>query len=220
MTIGQAWSEERLRLLELPADRFPAHDRVVVSVGKQPYVRFDKNDYTVPHDHVRRSLVVLATTENVRIVDGTEVIAEHPRSFDKGAQVEDPEHLAALVEYKRNAREQRGMDRLHHAVPSSRALLEGAAARGHNLGSAVAALLRLVDTWGAEAVQTATVEAVAADALHVAAVRQILDQRQQDAELPPPLAVELPDDPRVRDLVVKPHDLSTYDGLGGGDEAE
>lgn len=218
MTIGQAWEEERLKLLELPGDRFPAHDRVEVRVGKQPYVRFDKNDYTVPHDRVRRSLVVLATTERVRIVDGSEVVAEHPRSFDKGAQIEDPEHLAALVEFKRNAREQRGMDRLHHAVPSSRVLLEGAARRGHNLGSAVAALLRLLDTWGAEAVESAVAEAISSDALHVAAVRQILDRRQQQAEQPPPLAVDLPDDPRVRDLVVKPHELSAYDGLGGGND--
>ena len=33
----------------------------------------------------------------------------------------------------------------------------------------------------------------------------------------PPLAVVLPDDPKVRDLHVVPHDLSTYDDLGGGD---
>ena len=30
------------------------------SVGKTPYVRFDLNDYSVPHTHVRRMLTVLA----------------------------------------------------------------------------------------------------------------------------------------------------------------
>ena len=59
---------------------------------------------------------------------------------------------------KREARAGRGLDRLKHAVPSSGTLLEGAARRGHNLGSAVAGLLRLVDTWTAAEVESAVVE--------------------------------------------------------------
>ena len=213
LTVREAWNEERGDLLELPPDRFPAHDRVEVKVRKQPYARFDRNDYTVPHDRVRRTLTVLATPSQIRIVDGDEVVAEHERSFDKGAQIEDPAHLAALREQKREARAQRGMDRLYHAVPATQELLAGAALRGHNLGSAVAGLLRLLDTWGADALRFGVDEALAADALHVAAVRQVLERRQQEAGEPPPLPVELPDDPRVRGLHVEPHSLSTYDEL-------
>lgn len=218
MTVAQAWEEERLKLLALPPDRFPADDRVEVKVGKQPYVRFDRNDYSVPHDRMRRTLTVLATQERIRIVEGADIVAEHPRSFDKGAQVEDPAHLEALATFKARAREQRGMDRLHYAVPSSRGLLEGAASRGHNLGSAVVALLRLVETWGAEAVEEAVVDAIDADALHVAAVRQVLERRSQEAGTPPPIALNLPDDPRVRELHVQPHDLANYDDLREGDD--
>lgn len=220
LTVGEALDEERPKLLELPDDTYPCHDRVEVKVGKQPYVRFDRNDYSVPHDRVRRVLTVLATPEVVRVVDGDEVVAEHIRSFDKRGQIEKPAHVEALRQAKRNGREQRGMDRLHHAVPASAELLEGAARRGHNLGSAVAGLLRLLDRWGAEAVQAAVVEAIAADALHVAAVRQVLERHHQEAGTPPPIAVQLPDDPRVRGLHVTPHELSTYDDLNHGDDDE
>ena len=216
LTVAQAWTEERDELRPLPDDHFPAEDRLEVRCGKQPYVRFDLNDYSVPHDRVQRTLTVRATPTVVRILDGDEVIARHVRSFDKQAQVEAPEHLHALAEAKRNAREQRGLDRLHHAVPSASALLQGAAKRGHNLGSAVAGLLRLLDTWGPEAVEGAVLECIEADALHVAAVRQVLDRRRQEAALPPPSRVALPDDPRVRDLTVVPHALDAYD-LGGPD---
>jgi hypothetical protein len=41
----------------------------------------------------------------------------------------------------------------------------------------------------------------------------VLDRRRQERGLPPPLAVALPDDPRVRDLVVVPHALSRYDAI-------
>lgn len=220
LSVVDAWAEERIKLLPLPDDDYPAHDRVEVKVGKQPYVRFDRNDYSVPHDRIRRTLTVLATPESVRVADGGDIVAEHARSFDKGAQIEDPAHLEALVAFKREAREQRGMDRLHHAVPSSRLLLEGAARRGHNLGSAVAGLLRLLNTWGSDALEVAVVEALDADALHVAAVRQGLERRRQEAGTPPPIPVELPDDPRVRDLHVQPHNLATYDNLTGGVEDE
>ena len=41
-----------------------------VKAGKTPYVRFDLNDYSIPHTHVRRPLTVLADPHEVRIVDG------------------------------------------------------------------------------------------------------------------------------------------------------
>lgn len=211
MTVMDAWREERSKLLSLPSDRFPTEERVQVKVRKQPYVRFDRNDYSVPHDRVRRTLTVLASPDRVRILEGQEVVAQHARSFDRGAQVEDPRHIEALVAAKREGRAQRGMDRLHHAVPQAEHLLEGAARRGHNLGSAVAGLLRLLDSWGAEALQVAVAEAIEADALHVAAVRQVLERRRQEAGDPPPMPVALPDDPRIRDMHVKPHALASYD---------
>ena len=41
----------------------------------------------------------------------------------------------------------------------------------------------------------------------------MLDQRAGARKAPPPVAVVLPDDPRVRDLRVTPHALSHYDAL-------
>jgi hypothetical protein len=45
---------------------------------------FDLNDYSVPHTKVRRVLTVLADPREVRIVDGAEILACHPRSYDRG----------------------------------------------------------------------------------------------------------------------------------------
>ena len=48
-TIREAFDEERPRMIELPADEFPVEEQLEVRAGKTPYVRFDKNDYSVPH---------------------------------------------------------------------------------------------------------------------------------------------------------------------------
>ena len=107
--------EEAPRLLPLPDNPAPLLEQVAVSVNKTPYVRFDLNDYSIPHTHVRRALTVLADPHEVRIVDGATVLASHPRSYDRDAQIELPGHVAALVEQKRAARQHRATDRLVQA---------------------------------------------------------------------------------------------------------
>lgn len=214
-TVHNAFEEERARLRPLPDDVFPIADQLDVRVGKTPYVRFDTNDYSVPHDVVRKLLTVVATDREVRVVDGTTEIARHPRSWGKGRQIEDPAHIATLAAQKAEARESRGMNRLFAAVPDAKRLIEVLAERGGNIGGAVARLGELLDAFGADDLRVAVVEAVAADAPHVAAVRQILDRRRQEAHRPPPIALSLPDDPRVRDAVVRQPTLGVYDALKG-----
>ena len=98
---------------------------------------------------------------------------DHP-SYDSGQQIEEPAHIQALVEHKRAARAHRGTDRLGHAAPAALQLLEAAAARGHNLGAITAALLRLLERYGATALQAAIGEALARDVPHPNAVRLAL----------------------------------------------
>ena len=138
-------------LRALPADVFPVADRVEVKVGKTPYVRFDGNDYSVPHDRVRRSLTVVATSDTVRVMDGQDVIATHARSWDKGMQIEDAAHIAALVERKRKARDARGLNRVFVAAPVAQEFVRRLAERGGNIGNAVVRLGELLDAFGAVA---------------------------------------------------------------------
>ena len=212
-TVRACFEEERSRLLPLPADAFPCAERVFVRVHKTPYARFDLNDYSVPHTHVRRTLTVLATVDTVRIVEGGEVIATHPRSFDRGAQIEDPAHIAALVAHKRAGRAARAIDRLHHATPSATPFFALAAERGVNLGALTRGLLDLLDTHGAANLETALAAALAEDAAYLGAVRQLIDQQQARRGQRPPIAVDLPNDPRVRNLTVRPHPLADYEQL-------
>ena len=220
ITVREAFERERGSLIALPGDPFPDHDRVEVAIGKTPYARFDLNDYSVPHTHVRRTLVVVATLDEVRILDGVDVIASHPRSFDKAARIENPEHIAELVRRKSHARRLRGQDRLVQAAPNSERLLAEAAQRGGYIGATVAALLRLLDAYGAAELEAAIDEALKRDVPHPNAVRLSLTRRRELRHQPPPIPVELPGDPRVRDITVRDHDLVGYDGLAGEPEED
>jgi transposase len=213
MSVREAFVQEQPRLLGLPDNPFPTDEREAVSVGKSPYVRFDRNDYTIPPDHVGRTLAVVASPTEVRVLDGAAVIAAHPRSYDQGEQVEDEAHVAELTARKRQARAHRGIDRLAQAAPHSRELLTQAAARGDNLGSLTAALLRLLERYGATELEAAIGEALTRGVPHPNAVRLALERRREQRDQPPPLPIALPADTRVRDLVVSPHKLEDYDQL-------
>ena len=212
-TVRAVFAEEAGRLLALPDNPAPLLERVTVSVGKTPYVRFDLNDYSIPHTHVRRVLSVLADPHEVRIVDGAEVLAVHRRSYDKGAQIEAADHVQALAEQKRAAREHRATDRLAHAVPASQTLLARAAERGANLGAITSALIRLLDRNSAADLQAAILEALERDVPHPNAVRLALEHRREQRGQAPQVDLALPEHVQRRDAPVRAHALETYDQL-------
>jgi transposase len=223
-TLAEAYLDELPRMIVLPGDHFPVEEQVTVHAGKTPYVRFDRNDYSVPHTHVRRALTVIASDDRVRVVDPTsptETLADHRRSYDRDQRIERPEHLQALVEDKRRAHQSRGFDRLFSAVPSARVMMERLADRGANLGAATSGLLQLLDRVGADLLERALAEIVARDQLTLRALHHEVDRLRYEAGLAPPLTVPVTADLRAR-TQVRPHALSTYDRLhaeqGSGDE--
>lgn len=212
--VAEAFASERPHLLAQPDVPFNTDECIPVHVGKTPYVRFDGNDYSVPHTAVRRTLLLAASPTEVRILDGNQVIAVHPRSYDRRQQIEDPAHIQALIAQKRQARGHSGIDRLHNAAPASEDLLGAIAQRGGTLGSPTARLLRLLAQYGAQELQRAIVEALERSTPNISAVTHILDRRGFERGKPPPIPVVLPDTCRAKHIVVIPHSLKSYDMLG------
>jgi transposase len=210
-TVGDALEEERRMLLSLPPAPFPALDRVEVEARKCPYVRFDLNDYSIPHDRIGRPLTVVATLDQVRVLDGSEVVAEHRRSFDRGDVVENKAHTDEVRRLKRHARRGFTLDRLTRMAPETTTLFRKMAERGQNIGSATFLLGRFLDLYGADDLRFGLKEAISREVFHPHAVRQAIEHRREERGLGPALPIRFADDPRITDLTVTPHDLSTYD---------
>jgi hypothetical protein len=219
-TVREVFNQEKSTLIHLPDYPYPAHDREEVRIGKTPYARFDLNDYSIPHTHVRRTVTVCATLDTVSVLDGSMTLATHPRSFDKGKQIEDEAHVSALASTKKESRQHRGQDRLAHAAPSSIALLILAAERGYKIGSIVSQLIQLLDDYGASELESSIQMALSNDIPHPNEVRIHLERQREARQQPPPIGVELPDDMRVRNLVIKPHQLEAYDQVQLNDKDE
>lgn len=213
ISVREAFAEEAPRLLPLPENPYLLIEQVPVKVGKTSYIRFDLNDYSIPHTHVRRWLTVLADPREVRIADGQQVIACHSRSYDKGQQVEDEAHIRALVEQKRTGRRHRAADRLFRAAPASETLMIHAAERGDNLGALSPPPWRGYCSATAPPSCKPPSSKPSIAITHHNAVRFALERRRHERRLPPPVAVDLPPHVRARDIPVRPARLELYDQL-------
>ena len=66
----------------------------------------------------------------------------------------------------------------------------------------------------------AVAEALEKGSPHPETVRLILDRRGRERKIKPPLPLTLPKDPRLSNLVVKPHCLGDYDFEDSSDEED
>lgn len=210
ITVAEAFAQEQPRLLTLPDNPFNTDECCQVTARKTPYIRFDLNDYSVPHTHVQKSLTVRASPCQVRILDGVEVIAEHPRSQGKGEQIEQKSHIDELRERKYQASQHHAQNRLQKASPLTPDLLQGAIERGHVLKRTLRELNELLNTYGRAQYHLAVEEAMNNQSPTADAVRQVLVRRRDEQGRKPAIAIPVPDAARH---MVKPQPLNTYDTL-------
>ncbi|HTB74335.1 MAG TPA: IS21 family transposase [Polyangiaceae bacterium] len=204
--------DERPRLVPLPQHRFSRDLVRAVASGKTPYIRFDGNEYSIPHTLVRKPLTLAASETAIRILDAEVEIARHARSYDRGVRIEDRAHLENLGLEKKRARDLRGRDRLRDACPHADAFLLALAERQDRIASHVSLLLSLLDRYGARDLDVALVDAITRGAVAAQSVAHILDQLSRQRRQRPPLPPHELSDPRSR-VVVTPHALAPYDTL-------
>ncbi len=99
--------EEQTRMRPLP-DRFPDVDRrQVVRVPQQPYLRVDRNDYSVDPVFAGRRVELRITQSHVTavVLDTGELGARHRRFFAGGLTVTDPKHQTELEQLRARRRQ-------------------------------------------------------------------------------------------------------------------
>jgi len=110
--VSERLQEERQRMRALP-ELMPDSDvRFVTRVAAQPYLRFDRNDYSLDPCLVGQRIEVRATQAEISAValDTGELACRHARVFAGGLAFTDPAHQAALDELRGERRRSREPD--------------------------------------------------------------------------------------------------------------
>ena len=105
-TIGQRMERDLEALLPLPPVPYDACDRQAGRVSSLSLVRYKTNDYSVPVAYGHRDVLVRGYVDEVVISCGSEVIARHPRSYERDDFVYNPIHYLPLLERKAGALDQ------------------------------------------------------------------------------------------------------------------
>lgn len=213
--VKDALASERKVLVPLSDPIYPCEERREVAIGKTPYVRFDLNDYSVPHRYVHTVVSVLASEESVRVVSGTETIATHPRHYTKGMRYDNHEHIRELREWKRLASNDDSIDDLVRCIGSSvKDLFDGMSEQDYSMLDAKRSLLKLLEMYGASELTITIQEALRQGEYRISSIRERLETRHAQAGKAAALPLVMPEHANRHDLTpIKQHELEQYDQL-------
>ena len=156
----------------------PAYDaceKVATRVSSLSLVRYRLNDYSVPTTYGYRDVLVCGYVHDVVISCGAEVIARHPRSYERHDFIFDPLHYLALTEQKINALDQAAPLagwRLPEEFMALRRLLE--ARMGKQGKREFVQVLRLMEVFPLDDVAAAARDAIARGAIGFDAVKHLI----------------------------------------------
>ncbi|RMC36016.1 Mu transposase domain-containing protein, partial [Paracoccus alkanivorans] len=174
-TIGARLQHDLAAMRPFPAAPFEACDQDNGRVSSQSLVRYKTNDYSVPVAFGHQDVWIRAYVDTVVIGCRGEVIARHPRCWDRDEIVFDPIHYLPLLEQKINALEQaaplQGWD-LPEEFATLRRLME---ARMNRYGRReYVQVLRLLETFDLADLQVAVKQALHMGAIGFDAVKHLL----------------------------------------------
>jgi transposase len=174
-TIGERLARDLAAFTKPLPPAYDACEKLGTTVSSLSLVRYRRNDYSVPTSYGHRDVVVHGYVHQVVIACGAEVIARHPRSYEREDLVFDPLHYLALIEQKINALDQAAPLagwQLPEAFATLRRLLE--ARMGKQGKREYVQVLRLMEAFKIEDVTAAVRDAMARGAIGFDAVKHLL----------------------------------------------
>jgi hypothetical protein len=174
-TVGERL-EHDLAAFQTPLPpHYDACEKVATTVSSLSLVRYRRNDYSVPTTYGHRDVLVRGYVHEVVIACGAEVIARHPRSYEREDFVFQPLHYLALIEQKINALDQAAPLaewRLPEEFATLRRLLE--ARMGKQGKREFVQVLRLMEVFRVDEVAAAVRDAIARGAIGFDAVKHLV----------------------------------------------
>jgi transposase len=174
-TIGQRLARDLAAMSDLPPAPFDACDQATGRVNSQALVRYKTNDYSVPVAYGHRDVWIRSYVGEVVIGCGGEIIARHPRCYDREDMVFDPVHYLPLIERKINALDQAAPLAEWDLPPAFATLRRLMEARMLKAGRReYVQVLRLLETFGVDDLHAAVKKALELGAIGFDAVKHLV----------------------------------------------
>ena len=212
-SVQSVWLEEKSKLIALPQQPFHAYSERPIRSGKIPFVRFDKNDYSIPFQLVGQPLSIKVDQQTVVISHRGLVVASHPRSFSGGEKIADQLHFKGLLDARPSGHSVAAKCYLTDMIPKAEEFFRLMVERGGSIGSATAKIFELIRTYGQRIVTEAITQAVERSYGEADYVAKVCDQIARKSKSPVTIQVELPAHLPGVGIDVIPHNTASYDEL-------
>jgi len=172
-------------------------------------VNLDSNRYSVPAEYAGQRLTLKAYPDRLCIYHNGQLIAHHPRRYDRNQDFEHPDHPRALLVQRRAAKEQRLLMRFLTLSPKAEAYYQQLRVRRMNPRHHIRQIVALSEIYKPEKIARAIEDAFTFQAFSCEYIANILEQRERI--LPEPGALHLTRRQDLLDLDMPEPDLSIYE---------
>ena len=200
---------EKPTLCPLPAMPYDVGTVLPARANKRFRVHLDSNQYSVPSEYAGAHLTLKAHLDRLCFYHDNKLVAQHPRSYDRHQDFENPDHPRALLQQRRKAREQRLLMRFLTLSPKAEAYYQQLAKRRMNPRHHIRQIVALSEIYDAEKLARAIDDAFAFQAFSCEYIANILEQRQRI--LPEPGALHLIRRQDLLEMDIPEPNLSIYD---------
>ena len=163
-----------------------------------------------PEMHARTHACTLkAFPDRLCLYHDHNMVASHPRSYERHRDFENPDHVRELLDQRRRARDAKWLLTFYSLSPQAEHYHQQLSARSLNARVHINKIVALADIYGADKVALAIDDAIASEAFASQYIENILQQRERHTPQPGPLHLTRRSD--LLDLELSPADLSLYD---------
>jgi transposase len=204
----ELWQSEKPYLTPLPAHPFDIATVSQTRASKQFRITLESNRYSVPAYLAGQLLTLKAYPDRLCIYRDHDLVAQHPRSYDRHGDFEHPDHPKPLLEQRKKARDHQLFMRFLALSPHADAYYRQLEQRRLGAHRHVRQIVALSDLYGQAAVARAMADAMHYGAFAADYIANLLEQRARFTPEVSPLHLTRRED--LLDIDLKPPDLSLY----------
>ncbi len=205
----ELFQKEKPFLNPLPDNPFDAASISQIRASSQFRITLDTNRYSVPAEYASTRLTLKAYPDRVCLYSEGNLIARHPRSYDRYKDFEDPDHPKELLKKRRKARDQKIFMRFLALSPRAEQYYRNLELRRMNPQHHVRKIVALSEIYNPQDVTRAIEDAFTLEAFSSEYIANLLEQRSRS--LPQPHALQLTRREDLLDIRIDQPDLTIYE---------
>jgi len=212
-TVSDAFLDEQKVLISLPEKTESPPRKTSLKADRYGYVHFDRNLYSVPLAAASIPLTIWIYENSIVITNGKDELARHKRSYGAGEKVEEKLHRTEIDSYRNKPRISYTIQRLSEDLPGLQPLIRQWIEFHLDTKALTNFLSKAKELHGAMLINQVIHRAHEQRASRIEDLSRYLYDLLQAVEPNPAIDLVLPENPEVRDLTIKSHDLNLYDDL-------